>query len=50
METKADEYRKALAECEKLAKAANDPVLKSSYEDMAVKWRDLLERAEKHGW
>ena len=50
METKADEYRKALAECEKLAKAATDPVLKSSYEDMAVKWRDLVERAEKNGW
>jgi hypothetical protein len=50
METKADEYRKALAECERLGKAVTDPVLKKSYDDMALRWRDLLERAEKNGW
>ena len=50
MGEKADEYRKALAKCEELAETATDPGQKKSYEDIALKWRKLLEQAERNGW
>ena len=44
---RADEYRRYAAECLRIAQQAFDPAEKARLVDMAEKWRELAEKAER---
>ena len=50
MGSKADEYRRKAEEAEKRAADALDPEAKRLYRDIAARWVELAEQADRHNW
>jgi hypothetical protein len=46
--SKADEYREKAQECARNAKAAYDPVVKKTLEELERHWLQMAERAERY--
>jgi hypothetical protein len=46
--TKADEYRRKAEVAEALAEATQDPGARETYREVARRWRQLAEHAEKN--
>jgi hypothetical protein len=49
MASQADGHRAEALECEKIAETARDPHMKSQFEDLARRWRELAAQTEKIG-
>ncbi|HWX83017.1 MAG TPA: hypothetical protein VNZ48_05385 [Xanthobacteraceae bacterium] len=46
MGKRAEEYRERASECEALAAVTADAKFKSTYEDLAKRWRDLARQVD----
>jgi hypothetical protein len=49
MQSKADQFRAHAAECQKKAKAINDPAAKEAFLEVARHWLLMAEQAERQG-
>jgi hypothetical protein len=47
---RADEFRAKAQECEDCTKQTNDPYIKKQLLDVAQRWREMAEQAERYGW
>jgi hypothetical protein len=48
MASRADEYRAKAGECEAQAERTADPFLKEQLVEIAMKWRQMADHAEKY--
>ena len=50
MRTKAQEYQRNAEDAEKEAERVKDPIAAETYRDIARRWRQMAEQAERLGW
>jgi hypothetical protein len=48
--TKAEDYRLRAKKGRGTSQQNRDPVTKQGFLDIARQWREMAERAERHGW
>jgi uncharacterized coiled-coil DUF342 family protein len=48
--TKAEEYREKADEAHRSAEAARDLRAKETYRQIAAKWHEMAQQAERHNW
>jgi hypothetical protein len=48
--TRAEEYRQRAQEAEEQADKVRDPSAKQGFLDVARRYRDMADQAERHGW
>ena len=44
------ECRRKAEEADELAQKATDPAIRLAYEEIARRWREMAERAERNNW
>jgi hypothetical protein len=50
MASKADLYRLRAEEADRNAERTKDYAARQAYEELARRWRDMAEQAERNGW